>query len=173
LTLEVTWRSGLRSVVSPVQPNRLYEIDESFASDARPVPGPASAPPFFKEVASFQHEHHEEAFDDFARQSLLSRRLSQLGPGVAWFDLDNDGWEDLVIGSGRGGELTLFHNRQGQLERTQLGRALGQASDDLTAVLGWPTDQGSSTFWVAQANYESGQTNLALRRYEVWPGAVE
>ena len=41
-------------------------------------------------------------YEDFGRQPLLSRRLSQLGPGVAWVDVDGDGWEDLVIGAGRG-----------------------------------------------------------------------
>jgi hypothetical protein len=38
LTIEVAWRSGLRSVVSNAQPNRLYEIDEAAAQ-------PATAPP--------------------------------------------------------------------------------------------------------------------------------
>ena len=46
-----------------------------------------------------QHIHHEEPFDDFERQPLLPRRLSQLGPGVSWFDLDGDGREDLIIAS--------------------------------------------------------------------------
>ena len=37
------------------------------------------------------------------RQPLLPNRLSQLGPGVSWHDLDGDGWDDLFVTSGRGG----------------------------------------------------------------------
>ena len=54
------------------------------------------------------HTHTDEPFDDFARQPLLPKRLSQLGPGVSWFDLNGDGWEDLIIGSGKGGRLATF-----------------------------------------------------------------
>src|SRR2546426_9471 len=71
-----------------------------------------SAPePWFMDVTGLlQHIHVETAFDDFARQPLLSRKLSQLGPGVSWFDVDGDGWEDAIIAGGRGGRLSVFLN---------------------------------------------------------------
>ena len=34
------------------------------------------------------HTHVEEPFDDYTRQPLLPRKLSQLGPGVTWADVD-------------------------------------------------------------------------------------
>ena len=37
----------------------------------------------------------KNAYDDFARQRLLPRKLSQLGPGISWIDLDGDGRDDL------------------------------------------------------------------------------
>jgi hypothetical protein len=172
LEIEVTWRNGTRSIVTGAAPNRIYEIAES---GARPAERPAQPDlkPFFREVASFQHTHQEEPFDDFARQRLLSKRFSQLGPGLAWFDVDGDGWEDLMIGSGRGGELAAFRNRQGHLDRLDLRSALGKAADDQTTVLGWSSESDPSTFWVAEANYESGQTNHALRRYAFRAGEVD
>jgi hypothetical protein len=33
-----------------------------------------------------------------------------MGPGVSWFDFNGDGWEDLLIGTGRGGRLAVFRN---------------------------------------------------------------
>jgi enediyne biosynthesis protein E4 len=110
MTLEVAWRSGKHSVVHGVQPNCLYEIDEAAAVQvtlsAKPTP-----PCLFEDVsASLSHRHLDPPYDDFARQKLLPRRLSQLGPAVAWFDLKGDGREDLVIGGGRGTSLGVFLN---------------------------------------------------------------
>jgi hypothetical protein len=46
--------------------------------------------------------HSERPYDDFARQPLLPNKLSQLGPGMAWGDVDGDGLEDLYLGRARG-----------------------------------------------------------------------
>jgi hypothetical protein len=163
MTIEVSWRSGLRSVVTGVKANRVYEIDETSAGPAPPVRATKPRPIFDDVSGLINHKHFEEPFDDFDRQPLLPKRLSQLGPGVCWHDLDGDGWDDLIIGSGRGGRLAVFRN-DGQgafvafsdplLDRT--------VTRDQTAVLG--TD---STLLVGSSNYEDGLTNGGwLRIYD-------
>jgi hypothetical protein len=100
LTIEVTWRSGRRSVVPQAKPNWIYEIDEAGAAEdvgaskrgsvrasergaAPEADSEDHAPPFFQDVSDWLgHQHVEEPFDDFERQPLLPNRLSQLGPGV-------------------------------------------------------------------------------------------
>ena len=54
------------------------------------------------------HRHHQEYFDDYARQPLLPWEFSQGGPGLAWVNLMGDGREELVIGTGRGGNLSVY-----------------------------------------------------------------
>src|SRR6185369_2666422 len=91
MSIEVTWRNGKSSVVEGVKPNRIYEIAETAA---HPVAKPHSVPPkkMFTEVSDrIAHTHHEDSFNDFERQPLLPRKLSQLGPAVAWADVDGDG----------------------------------------------------------------------------------
>ena len=138
LRLEIQWRSGKRSLVENAAANRIYEIAER---DAQPRPAPIPDPaPLFVEVSQLLgHTHVEEEFDDFARQPLLPRKLSQLGPGVAWSDLDGDGHEDLIIGSGKGGRLAAFRN-DGQggfvpLTNAAFNRTITR---DQTGILAWP-----------------------------------
>lgn len=155
LSIEVTWRSGKVSLVTNALPDSLYEVDETAA-----LPAPPSQPhpldPWFEDLSQLvPHTHHEDPFDDFARQPLLPNRLSQLGPGLAWLDVDGDGWDDLVVGSGKGGRLAAFRNRGDNrfepLTDAFLGRPVGR---DQTAVLGL-----SGTLLVGSSNYEDGQTN--------------
>jgi len=114
LRLDVTWRTGATSTINDVQPNRLYEVDEVVAvQSARSKE--AEAKPLFKDVsAMLNHTHSENAFDDWASQPSLPRRLSRLGPGVSWCDVDGDGWEDVVVGGAAGGKLAIYTNNQGQ-----------------------------------------------------------
>ena len=52
-------------------------------------------------------KHTENDFDDFEKQVLLPHRMSNLGPGLATGDINNDGQEDFYLGgaSGQSGQL--------------------------------------------------------------------
>src|SRR3989441_6883943 len=96
------------------------------------------APTLFEDVSHLlQHTHHDEPFDDFARQPLLPKRLSTLGPGVAWHDVDGDGWDDLIIGAGRGGQLAVFRNDgRGGLAAPSDAPSNRPVTRDQTTILG-------------------------------------
>ncbi|MBI3415343.1 MAG: VCBS repeat-containing protein [Verrucomicrobia bacterium] len=155
LRIEVTWRDGKKSVAADAKPNRAYEIDEATATLVK-EPEAKQPMPLFADVSDLiKHTHHEEAFDDFARQSLLPKRLSQLGPGVAWYDVDDDGWDDLIITSGLGGQLAVFRNDgHGGFSPMTEAPFNRPVSRDQTTVLGF-----GSTLLVGAANYEDGSTN--------------
>jgi hypothetical protein len=168
MRLEVRWRSGKKSVVANVRANRVYEIDEAGAT-GRWEELTASPKPVFEDVSALlKHTHHEDSYDDFGRQPLLPRKLSQLGPGLSWSDLDGDGREDLLVGSGRGGELEIFlRPGANQFQRLRLGGPLGRAGDDNTTVLGF-----GGGFLVGQAGYETGGTN-GVKHYHLWAGGIQ
>ena len=155
LTVEATWRSGRKSVAENVKPNRLIELSEADAT-ASPAPISQLPSPLFTDVsAALNHTHHEEPFDDFMRQPLLPRNLSQAGPGATWADLDGDGRDELLVGSGSGGMLTAFHNDGG-----------GKFSALTNAVLTKPVPRDLTTLLTSgplilagSANYEDGTTN--------------
>jgi enediyne biosynthesis protein E4 len=113
---------------------------------------------WFQDVSDrIAHTHFEAPFDDFSRQPLLPVRLSHLGPGVAWFDLDGDGWDDLIVGSGRGGKIAVFRNNQkGGFEALTSTPFHDEAVRDQTTILGWRDSRGHNVLLAGTANYEDG-----------------
>ncbi|MEN9678172.1 MAG: hypothetical protein RIS76_4068, partial [Verrucomicrobiota bacterium] len=157
MSIEVRWPSGKLGRVSGVRPNRLYELDESGAAPA-PV-GTTVAPPggrWFTNVSTqLGHTHVEPPFDDFSVQPLLPQRYSQGGPGIAWVDLNGDGHDDLLVGTGRGGKPGVFlGNGRGTFTPGAVPGA--GVADDLGAVIGWTGAGGRRGVLAAQGNFESG-----------------
>jgi hypothetical protein len=156
LTIAVLWRDGTRSVIDHARPNRLYEIQESETRREAPhslLPPPPS--PLFQDVSERLGDLHREAlFNDYARQPLLDYKLSQLGPGVSWIDLDGDERDDLVIPAGAGGELAWYRNSKAGFSRVSLGvRANGL---DFTAAVGFPSGSGRGhSLLVGRSNYRA------------------
>ncbi len=166
LRLRVVWRNGHETEVTGVLANRRYEIDESLAasSPARPAqPNNTATPSLFEDVsASLRHRHHDEPFDDFARQPLLPRRQSQGGPGAAWFDFNGDGWDDLAIGTGRGGRLALFANQRGRgFVPAPLPLATNSAARDQTAIVGVRLSTGLPALVLGSSRYEDNDAQTS------------
>lgn len=169
LNIEVAWRSGQRTVLTGLQAGRIYEVDESSARGG-PVTTARQPTPIFHDVSELiKHSHHEEPCDDTARQPLLPRLLSQPGPGVAWFDYDGDGDDDLFIGSGRGGPLAIYRNDgKSGFSRVNEPALNAPAPDDLAGIVGFIDGSERRTILAALGNYEvqSGNVPSALR-YDV------
>ncbi|MGY8652167.1 MAG: FG-GAP-like repeat-containing protein [Verrucomicrobiia bacterium] len=150
LKLEVLWRSGKRTLIENVIANRIYEIDESGAKAFEPTKTPKPDPYFVDVSERLDHRHFDAPFDDFARQSLLPNRLSQLGPGVAWHDLDDDGDDDLIIGTGASGRMAIYLNDgKGGFEN----QGAPQMPVDQAGVVGW-----NNQFFVGVSNFETGSS---------------
>jgi len=162
--VEVDWPSGLRTTLPGVPANSVVEVFES-AAVARSAPTPAAPRTLFEDVSNrLDHRHTEGPADDFARQPLLPYRLSQLGPGAAWADLNGDGRDDLVVGSGRGGAITVFvQNGPGRFQRMEDPMLQRPVPRDLTTLLPIP-----GFLMAGSSNWEDGQTNGgAVRLYDL------
>ncbi len=166
--LVVTWRDGRRTTIAHVRPDRAYEVR---AEGALPSPAPTVAPgavpgasrpaPIFVDATGELggHKHSEVPFDDWERQLLLPNSLSQLGPGVSWFDIDRDGDEDLMVGAGRDGRLGVFRNEDGRL-RARPGEG-PVAGADLTTILGMADARGERLL-VGVSGWEGASVNAAV-----------
>jgi hypothetical protein len=121
------------------------------------------------------HTHHDEPFNDFSRQPLLPNRLSQLGPGVSWFDVNGDGWEDLIIASGKGGTLAVYTNdNHGAFNAMKAPPLTTPVTRDQTAVLGWNNAAGHCVLLSGSANYEDGLAfGGVVRPYDLAQATVD
>jgi enediyne biosynthesis protein E4 len=172
MTLEVNWRSGKRSTVPNVKANCLYEVDEAAASAYTPPASVPAPPSLFEDVsASLNHRHEDPPFDDFKVQKMLPRHLSQLGPGIAWYDLNGDGREDLIIGGGRGTALGVYLNQgDGKWARLE-GAFTNTLPDDSSGIVAGVLSPGTRSLLVGLAQYETELTNPAALRFD-WSGAT-
>ena len=173
LEIEVTWRGGRRSVVKDARPNYVYEIAEA-AAGPDPGPPPAAIAPLFEDVSSrLNHGHLDASFDDFARQPLLPRKLSTLGPGVCWADANGDGFDDLLVGGGTDGRAAIFlGNGQGGLTAWADAPLPKSNPRDQTSLLGWHGADGLFRLVVGESNWEDSDTNApAFRVFALKAGA--
>jgi enediyne biosynthesis protein E4 len=163
-TIQVDWPDGTRSMVEGVEADRVYEIDgATIERSERPHPGSrpvgwepteVDTPWFVDETGALGHRHHDEPFQDDARQPLLPLNLSQEGPAVAWFDWTGNGAPDLFVGSGAGGTLGYFENRNGTLV-SALPDALAEPTDrDHAGILAFDGPDGERHLLVGVTSYE-------------------
>ena len=152
-TIQVDWRDGRRSIIRDVKPNRVYEITTKTAIDRKDAGGATRDSTLFVDATSQLggHRHVEDSFDDWDRQFMLPSALSQIGPGVAWYDLDHDGAEELIVGSGKGGHVAVFRNVGGRLVSTSGQGPLAVA--DFTSILGY-SDRGRTQLLAGVATWQ-------------------
>ncbi len=196
-TIEVAWRSGHQTIITSAQANHLYEVveepitnapsattDAQLPSSRAGAPGPASAgsavrwgsevrlPLFTNISASLTQPHHDAPYPDFERQPCLTRRLSHLGPGVTWFDIDGNGTEDLLVGGGRDGYQVL-HLNDGRGGFRAL-HPKDKATGDHTTTLAWHEEPRRVSLLVGTSQYEADTDNgPALMTQDPRTGALQ
>lgn len=177
-SIEVGWRSGHQTIIPDAHANHLYEVFEETATNPRSAaadPVAASSPmdvrhparpvsgirwgdkvrlPLLTNVsANLTQPHHDAPFAEFERQPCLTRRLSHLGPGVTWYDVDRNGTEDLLVGGGRDGYQVL-HLNDGRGGFRAL-HPQDKATGDQTTTLAWHQEPRQVSLLVGTSQYEA------------------
>ncbi|MGK0185599.1 MAG: hypothetical protein ACI9R3_001377 [Verrucomicrobiales bacterium] len=110
--LTVKWQSGQVQEFDNLAADKAYTIKEpsgkppAYKKPMKPMPVYANVDtPSLRSIV-----HVEKPFDDFARQPLLPNQHSQLGPGLAWADVDGDGDQDLYRSHASGAVGRIYRN---------------------------------------------------------------
>ena len=154
MRLAIQWRDGTSTILDSIKANHLYTIRQI---DTTPISfDEQKVEQMFTDMSNLlKHIHHEDPFDDFKNQSLLPNRFSQLGPGVAWMDLDEDGDEDIFISGGRGGSINHFENIDGQSFIPY--SLIEKLEQDATTILSSLDSNGNRGVMTTKTNLESAK----------------
>lgn len=170
--IEVEWPSGHYQKFSsmdnkPLLVNQRFTIAEP--GEATRVPPPqmlVATNTQFTEVgltvginrahieANFDNRQYK-GYDDFEEQPLLPRRLSAIGPGVAWTDMDADGDDDLYI-AGAHGQAGMVYQNNGDKFESIANRLTPSELEEIATV--W---QANGSFISSFSKYETPNAPIA------------
>ncbi|MBM3847640.1 MAG: hypothetical protein FJ405_15310, partial [Verrucomicrobia bacterium] len=169
LTVEVRWPLGGITVVTGAQANHLITVREAAAARGPRPAQPQTPSPLFEDWSTRLPAGGDEPsreFDDFARQPQLPWKLSAAGAGMAWFDVNQDGSDELLIPSGSGrGLRALTRTKDGRfswLEKNWRDASSNSPARPLISVLPWYLKGGAPVVLGTSSNYEDGTTNGSM-----------
>ncbi len=98
----VRWYNGKQQTITNVRANQVITVDIAAAMTPYSLVKPAiAADAVFKEVTrekGITYRHHDYDFNDFDYQHMVPHKLSEYAPALAAGDIDENGFDDLVIG---------------------------------------------------------------------------
>lgn len=161
--LTVTWPDDSSETFQDLAADRHYTIRQTPRS--RPTKRPAPKPLFERSDLLAGAAHRDEPYDDFQHQPLLPNRYSQLGPAIAWGDIDGDGDQDFFVGGAAGHSAQLYTNDgDGKFVKDGSGRFDADKDCEDTGAVFFDADRdGDLDLYVASGSYEFPEGDRALR----------
>ena len=167
--LTVHWPSGHDQSFENIDANQrltIVEPEGKVAASEALTPKALAVDSIFKpSVALSGIRHREIPYNDYVRQPLLPNRYSQLGPGLAWGDIDGDGDDDLWLGGARtfAGQI---HRNDGDGKFTQLDFSTAETDKESEDMGGLWLDvdaDGDLDLYVVSGGVECNPNTKVLR----------
>ena len=165
--VEIRWPDGSRTDHRGLRANRVYEISAATQQVVEPTspPSPAATPSLFRNVSELlSHKHVDAPSNELLQHPLLPEQRNDIGPGIAWFDANRDGWDDLAVGGGQGGTLASFLSKAGRSFARTDGPATAR---DHTSVIGWSINDSRALLLTGVADHTTQRAAPSVRYFDV------
>lgn len=110
-SLLIRWPDGKQQKIVNIPTNQKLTLNHSDASSSVDYFSERAIKKWFSDISNdvnINYKHIEERYIDYNAENLLLHKLSQQGPKLAKGDINNDGWEDFIIGGSYGHFDELF-----------------------------------------------------------------
>ncbi len=149
--VSVQWQANNRKIYKGLQTKKRHELTESAGSAIRNEE--LTKGQFFQARPIDEMVHVENMYDDLNEQILLPHQLSTLGPAMSISDINNDGIEDIFLGSSVGNTSALYvSNRNGSFSKRTLDNS--KELEEVTSVFVDITNDGIKDLVSASGSYE-------------------
>ena len=108
-SVKIIWNDKEVSILKNIKPNSHHTLNEEGVNKNLTINKPSPNKPFLK-ISNYQinYSHSENNFVDFDRERLLYKMSSNEGPCTCVADFNDDGREDLFVGSAKGQISSIF-----------------------------------------------------------------
>jgi len=162
-SLMITWPGQKVQMLTNVQANQLLVLQEQQARSGT-YPARQELPPLFSALPAQTlppYKQTELDFVDFKWTSLLPRKYSQSGPGIAVGDVNGDGLDDFILSGSAGKPATLFYQRPDQTFST--GQMPAKEAEDMGLLLFDADNDGDQDLYCVSGSSEFGADEKAYQ----------
>lgn len=167
----VHWLDGKENVLTNVGTNTTIVVDHKDAvkTNRSAVPKPAAVLANATTDLKIDFAHKENEFDDFDREFLIPKELSNLGPGIAVGDVNGDGNDDFFIGGAKNQSGAIYtQNANGTFTKSNFAAGAEDIqSEDMGAIFFDADGDADMDLYVVSggSDYPKDDPNLADRLY--------
>lgn len=178
--LSVYWNDGNVTTLKNLKANQQLKIKKStqrFKNTQKKTAATSYFTKVYGSTLGLDFEHHENDFDDYAKQILLPHKMSQIGPAMAIGDINGDGLDDMYLGGAVGQPGVLYvQQSDGIFEKKQPELWAADAGyEDVAAVLDDIDQDGDLDLYVVSGgnSFEPQSVNYQDRVYLNTDGTFE
>ncbi len=152
----VIWPDSKKELLSNANINSNLIVEYSNALDSESFGSKTKKTLLFQTKPILEHAHIENYYDDFEKEILLPHQTSMLGPNIATGDLNNDGLDDIVVGSSSQNTTALYlQQKKGHfLKMDSSPFAIDSGSEDMGIHIFDADNDGDNDIYIASGGNE-------------------
>ena len=119
-SITIRWPDGTFQTENSIITNTLLTIKYHPNRKGQPLVQPNTLFESVTDSLQLEYIHKENSYIDFKNDPLFYKMYSREGPSIAINDINNDGLDDILIGGSANNSATLFIQKKGSFEKSNL-----------------------------------------------------